>query len=320
MRLLRKIHKKENGQVLILVLILLLLGGLITAPLLAFMSTGLKAGEAYENKMDEVYAADSGVEDAMYKIMTDYLPFEALDEGGSNIYQLTDINGLPVDITVTKISLLQSILGEDEYNTDRPHEAWVTFVVPPEYIVRNYEEGWVEIYCEIEFEYTGAGNRQLVSVGAYFAPPPADETLISDDSPYDYINPNPEPPLPETPWGIMTFDDLEADSPETKIVPGGFAFIWRWSKSPPNGPIFNSGDIGGYSFKFKIYDPDWADPEPIYFIWATFKEQDISYVTNALGLYKWMIEADAGNTTVRTIVLEEFTGMSILSWEINPPH
>ena len=61
-RTLTKLIKVEKGQALILVLVLLLIGGLLITPLLAYMSTGLKVGrEVYEEKMDRFYAADSGV-------------------------------------------------------------------------------------------------------------------------------------------------------------------------------------------------------------------------------------------------------------------
>jgi hypothetical protein len=59
----------EKGYVLIAVLILLVVGGLILTPLLGLMSTGLLAGKVYEKKMDEYYAADAGVEDAIWKII-----------------------------------------------------------------------------------------------------------------------------------------------------------------------------------------------------------------------------------------------------------
>ena len=61
--------RNEKGNVLILVLILLVVGGLILTPLLGLMGTGLLAGKVYEKKMDELYAADAGVEDAIWKIM-----------------------------------------------------------------------------------------------------------------------------------------------------------------------------------------------------------------------------------------------------------
>jgi hypothetical protein len=65
--------KNERGQALVLVLILLLVGSLIIAPLLAFMGTGLKAGITHEEKMDEFYAADSGISDGFWQIKRDQL-------------------------------------------------------------------------------------------------------------------------------------------------------------------------------------------------------------------------------------------------------
>jgi len=64
-----RIIKSESGQgVLIAVLILLVIGGLMFPPLLGFMSTGLKTGQMHEEKAQEVYAADSGVELGMWKL------------------------------------------------------------------------------------------------------------------------------------------------------------------------------------------------------------------------------------------------------------
>jgi len=66
--------KNESGQgALAMVLILLMLGAIILTPLLVFMSTGLKAGQVYESKMQEFYAADSGVEDGLWRIKNDEL-------------------------------------------------------------------------------------------------------------------------------------------------------------------------------------------------------------------------------------------------------
>jgi len=61
--------------VLILVLILLVVGGLILTPLLGLMSTGLLAGRVYERKMEDYYAADAGVEDAIWRIQDNNLTF-----------------------------------------------------------------------------------------------------------------------------------------------------------------------------------------------------------------------------------------------------
>ena len=64
----KRIVRDEKGGAMELVLTLLTVGGLIMAPLLGLMSTGLLAGQVYEMKTDELYAADAGVEDAVWKI------------------------------------------------------------------------------------------------------------------------------------------------------------------------------------------------------------------------------------------------------------
>jgi len=70
------VRKGERGQVLILTLLLLLVGGLILTPLLGFMSTGLLAGQVYERKTLELYSADSGVEYAIWGIERGNLTFD----------------------------------------------------------------------------------------------------------------------------------------------------------------------------------------------------------------------------------------------------
>lgn len=60
--------RDEKGNVFILILILLIVGGLILTPLLGLMSTGLVSGMVYERKTSELYAADAGVEDAIWRI------------------------------------------------------------------------------------------------------------------------------------------------------------------------------------------------------------------------------------------------------------
>jgi len=64
----KKLVRNEKGAALILALILLLIGGLISAALLNHMGSGILAGEVHERRTAELYAADAGVEDAIWKI------------------------------------------------------------------------------------------------------------------------------------------------------------------------------------------------------------------------------------------------------------
>jgi len=89
--------RDEKGAVLILALILLAVGGLIIGPLLSYMNTGLRSGGVYERKADELYAADAGVEEAIWKIQSNNLTFDA------NNYSYPEpltVNNRSVNVTI----------------------------------------------------------------------------------------------------------------------------------------------------------------------------------------------------------------------------
>ncbi len=100
---LNKLIGKEQGQALIFALIMLAVGCLIVVPLLAFMSTGLSAGQIYEQKMEGLYAADAGVEDALWKILN-VPPDNYLDP-----YQLTDVNEMSVTVVIEEVTTFYGV-------------------------------------------------------------------------------------------------------------------------------------------------------------------------------------------------------------------
>jgi len=97
----KRLIKNESGQALILTLLMLLISGLIAAPLLSYMGTGLLSGEVYETRTAELYAADAGVEDAIWKIENKdgYLPCNPASP--PRVYSITDVNDQNVDVTIT---------------------------------------------------------------------------------------------------------------------------------------------------------------------------------------------------------------------------
>jgi hypothetical protein len=110
----KRIVRDEKGRVMELVLILLTVGGLIMAPLLGLMSTGLLAGEVYEQKTAELYAADAGVEDAVWKIENQVDEVKYLYCGGGNhswSYPQPgdapfEVNDKSVEVTITWVDNL----------------------------------------------------------------------------------------------------------------------------------------------------------------------------------------------------------------------
>jgi hypothetical protein len=100
----------EKGQALVLVLILLIVGALVIAPLMANIGTGLKAGEVHEEKANELYAADAGIEDGLWQVKNDkvatkfptYEPYDYYERSGDNwTYPLAEIvNGQNVTVNI----------------------------------------------------------------------------------------------------------------------------------------------------------------------------------------------------------------------------
>jgi Flp pilus assembly pilin Flp len=91
----KRLLRDEKGASLVMVLILLLISGLIIGPLLSYMGTGLITGEVYEMRTDELYAADAGVEDAIWRI-----PKLGLCLHQSTNFTIPNINGKKVEVTI----------------------------------------------------------------------------------------------------------------------------------------------------------------------------------------------------------------------------
>jgi hypothetical protein len=104
--LVKRAIREEKGAALALALVLLVVGGLILTPLLGLMSTGLASGGVYEESMHLYYAADTGVEDAIWKIMYDPPEWETIDGSpDSYMYRYPEplvVDNNSVDVTIYK--------------------------------------------------------------------------------------------------------------------------------------------------------------------------------------------------------------------------
>jgi len=95
----------EKGAALILALILLLIGGLISAALLGHMGAGILAGQVHERRTAELYAADAGVEDAIWKIQNSdgYLPCSPGSPPRN--YTITDADGRVAEVNDKRVEV-----------------------------------------------------------------------------------------------------------------------------------------------------------------------------------------------------------------------
>jgi hypothetical protein len=292
-----KLTRNEKGQALPIVLVLLLIGGLFTAPLLGYMGTGLIAGQVHEDRMEELYAADAGVEDAIYKIITDDASLQALDDNDSYTYTLADtVNNLSVDVIITKLDVLQGL--DEDYKTGQPHGDWIIIETP---VIIDQTVDYVEYSCNISANYTGAGAspRDVESMGMFFTP--SSGANITDPYSVQFT-------------GALATGTLEPLSPEYQSFPGGFAFIWRWQKNQE--ATFNSSNLEGTaSFKFKVYDPSWRAKD--YFAWFLVRQEDVSFIASGT-LNKWRIDTSAEDTAVTAHTYQgSISGFKIVTWEID---
>jgi hypothetical protein len=92
--MLKKVMSVESGQILTWTLVILGIGALLIPPLLSFVNTNLGASRTIEEGLKEQYAADAGVEYALYRLANDDdVPF-------SDEQTPTLVNNMPVMVTV----------------------------------------------------------------------------------------------------------------------------------------------------------------------------------------------------------------------------
>lgn len=103
----KRVARDQQGAAMVLAIVLLLISGLIAAPLLAHMCSGLLTGEVYTTRTAELYAADAGVEDAVWKIQHGEVILCPGDP--THNYTVSDINCNSVDIIITSIDDFEGV-------------------------------------------------------------------------------------------------------------------------------------------------------------------------------------------------------------------
>jgi hypothetical protein len=279
-----KAAKAESGQTMVIVLIMLLLGGLIIAPLLAFMGTGLKNGIIFETKTKELYAADSGIEDGMWQINYDDLEvldtpsaYDFYDYNTVWNYQLADqVNAKDVDVTIKNVWIPKGIAIPDKNEARDIIETGKLIVTGTVPSAATYQ---------IKIAYYGCVGEDLrvQKIGVWLPPG------------FDYVEGS---------------SNLEADPffsyysvPTTEPHQGGTAVIWSFSNVPYDEfPYVESdapeGTPKNTEVTFEFDGPSGQNPSAISWI-KTSGAADIPYAWDAdTQIYK--ITSQAGDTDLES--------------------
>ncbi len=113
-----RLSSGEAGQALILVLIFLTLGSLTLVPTLTHISTALKTGEVYEQNTNELYTADAGIEDSLWRIKYDFMGsgYNPYDFETAWPYQTDGLNGMTANFTISNVWFPTNVSITDPYD------------------------------------------------------------------------------------------------------------------------------------------------------------------------------------------------------------
>ncbi len=230
-KIMKLLKGKQSGQALILALALLGVGSLLIAPMLSFMGTGLNAGVIAEDKMDELYDADAGVQDAMWKINnSDEVPGLPTTDGDPPLVYSIPILNSEVD---EEIDVIIDYLSPENSGTYRVRswvgESWVDYETRIDAIIATL---WPDYYDFLNHVITSGGEIDLNPPGGG----PSSPDIIPDDP--DHANgPRDNHPLENWPpanelidWYMRDVDHLDPypfDEIDVKDVsPLPYDFLW----------------------------------------------------------------------------------------------
>jgi len=285
-RRLIKTIKSESGQALPIVLILLVLGGLLIAPCLSYASTNLNSGRVVEKNIYGLYAADAGIEDALWRLKND--PPAAYPYS----YQLPDVNGLSVTVLTEQVTILYSVL----VGSPGQHSDYIEVIGGMTYD----EELGVYLYS------ANITNKQSSVMHI-------DKILVNLPPNFEYI--------PGSTSGSFTTDD-----PEIKGDPdSGVTLVWDFQPPLPSIEGAPDPEHGCYSTVTETFElsgpPGYSGSDD--YLWVVANREDIGCVGEA-NAFKITAQAKDGETVIMTVKAGALIGIGagellVSCWEINPP-
>jgi len=185
---LNELIKNERGQALILVLGLLIIGGLLIAPLLAHASTSLNAGQVHEEKMAKFYRAEAGVEHGLWRLLHEEGFAESLTPENPTIQYSVNISGVSVPVTITRLAGM----GGDSLSLN------VDYIIPAGHLLELRVTVSEDDHCHFAYDTT--------AYNAWLKMPTADNITLTY-----YLHNNPSPPTADT--------DAQANLPMDDVQP-----------------------------------------------------------------------------------------------------
>ena len=278
---LRQVVSGERGQALPIVLALLVLGGLTIASSLNYATTGLNSGRIISEATKGIYAAEAGVEDALWGLEMGPIPPS---------YQLQEnVNQMEVSIDTENHGTYTIYLGE-----------MIPIGVHNPYLDVDGEIVWDE----------GAGAYKY-TITVTWLPDPGAPVIHLDEI-------GARLPLGYTykPWSAGSFaGNLSTDEPD-EILDAVGAYMLNWEFSEPSPSVSQANPVETQCFYFIGNGPLEND-----YTWVVADRSDVGAVGEITGhLYTITATASRpadGKTTARIVaqVISENT-TDVISWQL----
>ena len=284
LRILKQMISGEKGQALPAVLALLVIGGLMIAPSLSHTATSLNSSRIIGESVNGIYAAEAGVEDALW----------TLANGGSPATQLSEnINRMAVSIQTEEKGTYTLYLGE--------------FIQPgkhSEYLDVDGEMVWDDGAGAYKYTITvtwqpssGTPTIHLVDVGARL---PIGYSYQSGSA-------------------ASFVDNLSTGEPDETVDTQG-AYMLNWELGPPYPSVSEDNPVQTQTFYINITGEGEQEG---HYAWVVANRNDIGAVGEITGT-SYRITAAASrptdNITTARIVADVMIGSGttyILSWQVS---
>jgi len=280
--------KGEKGQALPIVLALLILGGLIIAPSLGLASASLNAGKIVKENVKGVFAADAGVEHAIWCIRNSTVPPAQLPE---------NVNQLQVEILAEDLGPY-TLAYEDEVLDVSASEHYDWIALEGQMVWNEGAEAYNYTITVTRLPECDGGIK-LTEVGARL--------------PVGYSY--------EPSSAALFGDNLSTGEPDDTLDGAG-AHMLGWDIPPPLPELTPEEPVATQAFYFTGEGDLVGD-----YTWIIASRSDIGTVGEVTGILH-SITATATRpgdgkimaTVKADVIWDEGTGETrIILWQINPP-
>ena len=256
---------------MLLILILLLIGMVIITPVLQFMGTGVTSGRVYEQKIGEIYAADAGVEDALWHIRYDFV--EDLLGEDYDEYDYSSTYPYPYDLNVNDKDVEVTI-----------QNMWIPkdIAMPSPSVARQI----IEDEKLIIIGYPGTEESTYVIKIVYYWETTQERDNLRAETIGLWLSPGFEYDDNCSLAGYYSDEDIS-------LYKGGYAVVWDFDSVPlKDFPDVDNGPPMVVTFTFKYTGPEGLLPELVSSWIDTSGVTGITYTwDDSIRLYKIVSEA-----------------------------